>query len=202
MAGYPHKILFIRHGETDYNAEGRLQGQRDIPLNGRGREQASAVGRSLRKFRAAEIDRLDAASAFFASPLMRARDTMMLARGAMALEPKAFRLDARLMELSFGDWEGLSWPEVRARHPAGLMARNADKWNFAPPGGESYAMLAVRLRAWLAELSGDILIAAHGGIARTLAVLIAGLDTQMAVEIDIWQGRAIAFEDGAYHWVG
>ena len=74
LAVYPHKILFIRHGETDHNAEGRLQGQRDVPLNPRGREQASAVGRSLLKLRREEIARLDAAGAFVASPLMRARE--------------------------------------------------------------------------------------------------------------------------------
>ena len=63
-------------------------------------------------------------------------------------------------------------------------------------------MLAARLRDWLDEQTGDIFVAAHGGIARALAVLIAGVDPQKAVDIDIWQGRAIAFEDGAYKWVG
>ena len=61
---YPHRIIFVRHGETSYNAESRLQGQRDIPLNGRGREQASAVGRSLRDELAGELARLDAVGAF------------------------------------------------------------------------------------------------------------------------------------------
>ena len=202
MAVYPHKILFIRHGETDHNAEGRLQGQRDVPLNPKGREQASAVGRSLLKLRPAEIARLDAAGAFVASPLTRARNTMERARTAMQLKPDAFRLDARLVEIAFGQWEGLTWPEVHARDPEALAARHADKWNFVPPCGESYAMLAARLSEWLSEQTGDIFIAAHGGIARALAVLIAGVDPQKAVDIDIWQGRAIAFEDGAYRWVG
>jgi len=202
LAAYPYKILFIRHGETDHNAEGRLQGQRDVPLNPRGREQASAVGRSLLRLRPAEIGRLDAAGAFVASPLMRARNTMERARVAMEMKPDQFRLDARLKEIGFGEWEGLTWPEVRARDPERLKARFADKWNFAPPGGESYAMLAARLRDWLDEQTSDMFIAAHGGIARALAVLIAGADPQKAVDIDIWQGRAIAFEDGAYKWVG
>jgi probable phosphoglycerate mutase len=202
LAVHPHKILFIRHGETDHNAQGRLQGQRDVPLNGRGRGQASAVGRSLLKLRAAEIARLDAAGGFVASPLTRARDTMELARAAMDFEPRDFRLDARLKELGFGEWEGLTWPEVRARDPAGLEARHADKWNFTPPGGESYAMLAARLGGWLDEQTADSFIAAHGGVARALMVLLAGVKPQAAVETDIWQGRAIAFEQGAYKWVG
>ena len=62
VAPYPHRIVFVRHGETSYNAEGRLQGQRDIPLNGRGREQASAVGRALSDAMPGEIARLDAAA--------------------------------------------------------------------------------------------------------------------------------------------
>ncbi len=53
------------------------------------------------------------------------------------------------MELTFGEWEGLTWAEVEARDAAGVMAREKDKWTFAPPGGESYAELAERLSAWL-----------------------------------------------------
>ena len=68
MLVYPYRILFIRHGETPYNAEGRLQGQRDIGLNGKGREQASAVGRTLRERWDAEIERLEAAGAFLPRP--------------------------------------------------------------------------------------------------------------------------------------
>jgi probable phosphoglycerate mutase len=202
LAAYPHKILFIRHGETEFNAQGRLQGQRDIPLNPRGREQASAVGRSLMKQRRDQITSLDAAGAFVASPLMRARETIERARAAMQLASNGFRLDAELKELSFGVWEGLTWPEVRARDPKGLEARRADKWNFAPPRGESYATLAARIGGWLDDQTGDRFVASHGGVARALMVLIGGLDPLVAMETDIWQGRAIAFEDGGCTWVG
>ena len=154
MAVFPYSIVFIRHGETSYNAEGRLQGQRDIALNGKGREQASAVGRSLKKLMPTEIDRLDATEAFVASPLTRTCETMELARAAMGLTPERYQRDPTLMELSFGDWEGLTWAEVEARHPEGAKARTADKWNFAPPNGESYAMLCKRLQLWLAARSG------------------------------------------------
>ncbi len=70
---YPDKIIFLRHGQTGFNAENRLQGQRDEPLNGKGREQASAVGRFLRERFGPEIARLEAAGGFWASPLARAR---------------------------------------------------------------------------------------------------------------------------------
>lgn len=199
---YPYRIVFIRHGETAYNAEGRLQGQRDIPLNGKGREQASAVGRSLRKRMGVEIDALEAAGAFWASPLGRTRETMELARAAMGLPPKAYQLSDDLKELTFGRWEGLNWLEVELQDPAGARAREADKWNFTPPAGESYAMLADRLRPWLEARRGDCFMTSHGGVARALMYLIAGVEPIIAASVSIWQGRAIVFEGGGYKWVG
>ena len=95
------------------------------------------------------ITRLEAADAFFASPLARARETMELARAALGLPPMRYALEPALKELTFGEWEGLTWPQVWNRDPAGARAREIDKWNFAPPGGESYAMLADRLQPWL-----------------------------------------------------
>ncbi len=202
MAPYPHRILFVRHGETSYNAQNRLQGQRDIPLNGKGREQASAVGRSLRGELSGELTRLDAAGAFYASPLMRTRQTMELARAAMGLAPERYRLCATLKELTFGDWEGLTWSEVEARDAAAARAREADKWNFAPPRGESYAMLVERVRPWLAARRGDCFVASHGGVARAFMVILAGASSAEAENANIWQGRALIFERGECRWLG
>lgn len=202
MASIPYRIVFVRHGETDYNAEGRLQGQRDIPLNGRGRAQASAIGRALRKAMPAEIAALEAASAFSASPLIRTRQTMELARAALGLAPARYALEPALKELTFGEWEGLTWPQVAKRDPAGARAREADKWNFAPPGGESYAMLAARLQPWLDSLKADGFVVSHGGVARALMTLIAGVAPSSAENADIWQGRAILFEGGEFTWIG
>jgi probable phosphoglycerate mutase len=127
---------------------------------------------------------------------------MELARAAMGLRPERYRLDPTLLELSFGDWEGLTWPEVEARDPVALRAREADKWNFTPPKGESYAMLCDRLRPWLAAREGDVFVASHGGVARAFLRLIAGVDPGIAAGISIWQGRAILFAKGGYRWVG
>ncbi len=202
MAPFPHRIVFVRHGETSYNAESRLQGQRDIPLNGKGREQASAVGRALGVELADELARLDAAGAFYASPLVRTRQTMELARAAMGLAPERYHLSSTLKELTFGDWEGLTWPEVEARDPAGAEAREADKWNFAPPRGESYAMLVERVRPWLAAREGDCFVASHGGVARAFMVILADASSAEAATANIWQGRALIFDRGGYRWVG
>jgi len=196
----PHRLWFIRHGETDYNREGRLQGQRDIPLNPKGREQASAVGRTLRKLAGPEIERLE--GAFVASPLIRTRQTMELARAAMGLPPGDYALCDDLKELTFGDWEGLTWPEVEARYPAGAAARAADKWDFAPPNGESYADLARRLVPWVQSIERDLFVASHGGVARALMHLLGGVAPAVAAEANIYQGRALLFAEGGFRWMG
>jgi probable phosphoglycerate mutase len=198
----PHQIWFIRHGETEYNREGRLQGQRDIGLNPKGREQSSAVGRALRKLAGPEIDELDRSRAFLASPLSRTRETMELARAAMGLDPQAYGRSDDLKELTFGDWEGLTWPEVEARDPQGAARRAADKWDFAPPNGESYAALAIRLTPWVEAIDRDLFVASHGGVARALMHLIAGVAPAVASDISVHQGRAILFANGSYRWLG
>jgi probable phosphoglycerate mutase len=202
LAPISYRILFVRHGETDYNAEGRLQGQRDIPLNRRGRAQASAIGRALRMAMPDAIAALEAAEAFVASPLGRTRQTMELARAALGLPPQRYGLEPALKELTFGEWEGLTWPQVAKRDPAGARAREADKWNFAPPDGESYAMLAARLQPWLDSLKADCFVVSHGGVARALMTLIAGVSPSAAENADIWQGKAILFDNGGLSWIG
>ena len=202
MPDFPHRLIFVRHGETAYNAESRLQGQLDTPLNARGREQARAIGGTLRSLLGPEIDRLDEAQAFFASPLERARETMDIARDAMGLKPGRYHLDPVLKELSFGVWEGLTWSEIEVRDAKGLRARRKDRWAFAPEGGESYAMLAVRLRPWLDSLSEHAFVISHGGVARVLMALIARVPPAKAVRAPIIQGRAIVFENGSCRWIG
>jgi broad specificity phosphatase PhoE len=197
VSSISHRLIFIRHGETDWNVESRLQGQHDQPLNGRGRDQASAVGRMVRDWRGQGLAELD----FVASPLSRCLETMQLARTAMGLDPAAFRTDARLMELTFGRWEGLTWEELKAIDPWAAKAREGDKWSFTPPGGESYGMLADRLRPWLATVTKETLVVSHGGVARVLMALIANIPINSAPIRDIHQGRALIFEAGSCHWL-
>ena len=198
---FRHRILFVRHGETAYNAENRLQGQLDIPLNPRGREQARSIGQTLAVRIGGELAQLEAADAFVASPLVRARETMEIVRDAIGFAPGRYRLDPALKEISFGAWEGLTWPEIEARDGTRVRARRKDKWNFAPPGGESYAMLTQRLRPWLSALSGDAFVVSHGGVARALMALIGRVAPAKAADALVTQGRALCFENGGYHWI-
>ena len=160
-------IYYVRHGETDWNRVGRLQGQRDIPLNATGRRQSEKCGEILRDL----LGRDGVAPAdldFVSSPLGRARETMALVRAALGCEAGDYRLDARLAELSFGTWEGLTFEEVRRAGGAALAARERDRWHFAPPGGESYAQLMARVGAWHGSLTRPAIVTAHGGTARAL----------------------------------
>ena len=144
---------------------------------------------------------MEAAGAFIASPLERARETMEIARDAMGLPPSRYRLDPTLKEISFGAWEGLTWPEVEARDPKGVRTRRRDKWIFVPPHGESYATLAERVRPWLDGLTGDAFVVSHGGVARALMTLIAGVTPAKAADAPITQGRALCFEKGRCRWI-
>lgn len=194
-------LIFLRHGETDWNVESRLQGQRDTPLNARGRDQAAAVGRALRDHLGGPGAPAASAYSFVASPLGRTRETMEIARAAMGLDPVAYATDPRLVELSFGRWEGLTWNELVARDPWAARAREGDKWYFTPPGGESYEMLAARIRPWLESLAGPTFVVSHGGVARVLMALIGGVPTSDAPKEIVAQGRALVFESGTHKWM-
>ncbi|MBZ6076229.1 histidine phosphatase family protein [Microvirga puerhi] len=189
-------IYFIRHGETDWNLEGRLQGQKDIPLNDVGRVQAEEAGRRLQAL-VPHVEDLD----YVASPMLRTRETMELMRESMGLYPDYYRLDERLIELTFGAWEGLTWKEVRKLEPQLASLREQDKWNYAPPGGgESYAMLAERVRPILDDLTRDTALVAHGGVARAFLAVACGVSTRHAASIDIWQGKILVIEGRNHRW--
>ena len=190
-------FYFMRHGETDWNVEGRLQGQHDIPLNTVGYAQATACGEILRGLLAREgrdPKRFD----YVASPLTRARKTMELVRAGLGLDTSDYRLDARLAELSFGRWEGLTFAELKrdAADVQALAAREHDKWGFRPPGGESYADLLVRVRQWQETVARDTIAVAHGGVARTLIVHF-GIEPPAAAPVhSIEQGVVYQFAPG------
>ena len=119
----------------------------------------------------------------------------------MGLSEQDYHTDPRLKELSFGQWEGLTWPEVQQQAPLEAKAREIDKWGFVPPKGESYAMLAERVRPWLESLNQDTCVVAHGGIARVLLVLLADMPIERAPLVQIWQDRPILFADGSFNWI-
>lgn len=188
-------LYYIRHGETDWNVEARLQGRRDIPINARGRVQARLSGEIL-----SDLLARDARAAgdldFVASPLERTRETMELMRAAMGLTPQHYRTDDRLIEVSFGRWEGMTLPEVSARWPEAAVARERDKWDFEPPEAESYAAMSLRVRGWYDGLTSDTVAVSHGGVLRGLIVQLGIATPQEAPYMDVAQGVVFVIEPG------
>ncbi|MFC0677306.1 histidine phosphatase family protein [Lysobacter korlensis] len=163
------RILLARHGETPWNAEGRYQGQENIPLSPVGLAQARSLGERLR---GVPITRA------VASPLSRARHTAELALGERDLP---LTLDPGLMEIAHGTWEGLLASEIRERDPALLQAWRDTPHEVLMPGGESLQL--VLDRAWPAlERACDglgqddtLLVVAHDAVNRVLLCRILGM---------------------------
>ena len=188
-------IYYIRHGETEWNAKGRLQGTRDIPLNELGRKQAAGAGAILANLFARDR-RSEQALAFVASPLGRARSTMELVRGSLRLPPGDYAIDDRLREIGYGDWEGSTLAQMQALDPDLFARRQAEKWTVSPPGGESYVAVQARVSDWYRQLTADTVAVAHGGTARALMVAL-GIETpESAADLTIEQGAVYVFDDG------
>lgn len=157
--------FLVRHGETAWNAEGRAQGQADVPLNARGRAQAQATAARLQgtRFTAAYASDLRRVTRT-AQPIMRGRELPLITLPA-------------LRERSYGAWEGMTQAEIEAGDPQGYAAQFSGGDSWAPPGGESmrqvYARVAAavdRLREAHAPNAGDLLLVAHGGSLRAVIV--------------------------------
>jgi probable phosphoglycerate mutase len=189
-------IYFVRHGETDWNAERRYQGQRDITLNGKGRAQARRNGEALRAFLPAIAN-----ASFVSSPFIRARETMEIVRASLGLEPGGYSIDARLKELNYGHWEGVLQSDVPAHDPMGLAERAKDPFRWRPTGGESYADLLERTIDWLQSVTGDTVVAGHGGVGRALRAHVLGLDPQTIPDLESPQDRMFVLSAGKLTWV-
>ena len=195
-------IYALRHGQTDWNLEGRFQGSRDVPLNTVGEQQAERNGILLRELlgdRAKDFD-------YVASPLERARETMERVRTAVGLPARGYRTDERLTEVSFGDWEANTLAELKALDDADrvrLARRADDKWDFQPPGdgAESYEILSWRVAAWLKSVHRPTVCVSHGGIIRCLFHLVGGMERNEAADLPIPQDRVLKVEGDRLQWL-
>jgi len=189
----PPTLYYVRHGETDWNVAGRLQGRRDVPLNACGRTQALHCGEILQDL-FARTGRGSVDFDYMSSPLARARETMELVRGPLGLPPEGYRVEARLSEIAFGDWEGFTIAQLHIRDPQRIAAREQDKWHFVPPHGESYEAVSKRVGEWYQSLTNDTVAVAHGGTARGLIAYLGIAKPAAAPLIDIAHGVVYVFE--------
>ncbi|MDP2092551.1 MAG: histidine phosphatase family protein [Hydrogenophaga sp.] len=165
------RILAVRHGETAWNHDTRIQGHTDIDLNERGRWQAAQLAHALTD---------EPIDAFYASDLSRALET---ARAVARLHDQPVHTHAGLRERCFGRFEGHTWVELEARYPEESTAWRKRVPDFAPPGGESLLQLQARVVAAVNELAArhpgeQVLIAVHGGVLDILYRAATRLELQ------------------------
>jgi len=166
------KLALLRHGPTEWNGQGRVQGRIDIPLSEAGLAQMAKLRQPF------SVQRV------YASPLLRARQT------AQALGLHDPMLDIRLMEQHWGAWEGLTRDEVLARHGADAFVKAGLGEAFRPGGGESTGELHARVASFLKEVAhedSDAVAVTHLGVLRAAYTLATGWDmaTPMPAELDI-----------------
>ena len=165
-------LYFVRHGETDFNVAQRLQGRYQTSLNARGRQQAEVVGDILHDL--FERDGRGADEFFYvSSPLARAYQSMEIVRATLGLDPAAYDTDDAVINIDGNFLRRMGRPDAAGNSGAQsgtCLSRKRDhhKWDFTPPGGESYRDVAQRVTAWYATLTRDTVAVAHGGIARAL----------------------------------
>jgi len=189
-------LYFARHGETDWNRALRYQGQHDVPLNETGRQQARRNGAALRQVLANA-----GTLAYVASPLSRARETMEIIRSEVGLSPSGYATDDRLLELNYGVWQGQLAADVTRLDPAGVAWRQRDPMNWRADGGETYAELSARVEDWLATVTGDTVVVAHGGTSRVLRGMLLALDPNAVPTLEVPHDRVMVLTRGRLDWV-
>jgi broad specificity phosphatase PhoE len=163
-------LLLIRHGETDWNTEFRIQGHTDTPLNARGLAQAERLSERL----AAE----EPADVLYTSPLARACVTAEKIGQKLGLSPIT---DERLAEQNFGELEGLTFRDIEQGYPDFFRQWRETKRQLALPGGETIGEFQCRVQAFLNQVSEahpdkSVVVVTHGGTLRVILVTLLGLE--------------------------
>ena len=184
----PHRILLVRHGETEFNLIGLFQGQKkDSPLTQRGIAQARRNGQVIARL-------IDDPTAWriVSSPLGRTLETARLICRELGVENCKVETDERIQEVGFGIWEGLDREQIEAMAPEVWRRRQANRWNHVVQGGESLTMVAERVATWMAEMVGNMIVVSHGTTGRVLRGLYLDLTPEKTIAQD--QPQDIVFE--------
>ena len=186
-------IYLMRHGETVWNTERRMQGRLDSPLTVRGTRQAQALGALL----AGQIDEPERYR-IVSSPLGRARQTAAIVARELSLSPEDIAIEPRLAELAYGQWEGLTISEIKERYSETWELRRSDRWNVEVPGGESYAKVSARVGAWFSDFTEAqrSIIVCHGVTSRVLRGLYAGLSQDETLALSEPQDSLFRLSNG------
>ncbi len=183
-------IYLLRHGQTEMNARGRYQGRIESPLTERGRAQALAMARAL-------AGRAEGA-VVLTSPLIRARRTADIVAAHLGLgDPEPM---PGLIEVSMGEWEGMTADEIDAQNPGVRKSFARNEWSFHAPGGETHAQVSARLSRALDTIyarPGRVkIVVSHAVSGRVLRGLHAGIDPMAALRLEIPQEALFALTMG------
>lgn len=184
MTDHP-TIWFLRHGETEWNATRRIQGQMESQLSARGREHAAEQALIMPPI-------LATGPRVMVSSLGRAQQTARIALG-----DTEFETDPRLMEIHAGDWQGMLYAEVMEQFPDKVTPgmRALDIFTDAP-GGEGLAAFTDRVRGVIDTLDGPTVIVAHGLWGQVMRGLLRGLNHEETAMLDNLQGVVYHLENG------
>ena len=188
-------LYMLRHGETAWNTERRMQGTKNSDLTDRGRAQAEAMGRTLR----IELAREPGPTIFLRSPLGRTRETSEIVGRQLGIPATDWREDIRLAELSYGQWEGFSWKEIEVTHPTALADWRADPHGYCPPGGETHLQLNQRSAEMLAMIAASrtrTVVVSHGVSGAVMRGLHLGLDARAMFVLEKPQDAFFRLIDG------
>lgn len=186
-------LYLVRHGETEWNRAGRMQGSLDSPLTERGQGQARQVGLLLR-----DLIADPEACKLVVSPLGRARQTAGIIAEAMGIDAGRFAADPLVREVTWGDWNGMTREEIIASDPGHWQRFRDDHWNVAAPGGESWAEMSERARQWLGTpaAQGIVLVVSHGAFGRALRGRYLGLGPEETMALSEPQDAVFRLSQG------
>jgi broad specificity phosphatase PhoE len=186
-------MFLALHGQTEWNRDGRVQGQLDSPLTEHGRRQAVTAARIL-----GDQNLLPGACEILCSPLGRTRETARIIATELGFDTSTIRNEERLREVSLGQWEGHTRVEVEARWPDRIAGSNRYNWYFRSPDGETHDDVARRLGGWLeahAHLE-RLVIVTHGIASRVLRGLYGGLPIEDALQLEVARDAVFRLANG------
>ena len=186
-------IYFVRHGETDWNRMGLVQGSIETDLNAHGQQQAQDVARAL-----SEKHQELAGFQYVCSPQRRAQQTMGYIILALGISTEQVKTEPRVRELGFGIWEGKPFWELKDSpiYPADAEG----KYYWRANGGESYEDGVARVDDWLSTLTAPTLVVAHGAVGRCLMGYVAGMKPADIVGLRTPQGCYCRLKNGKIDW--
>ena len=186
-------VFLVRHGETEWNREGRVQGRLDSPLTPRGRDQAALAGKLIRAFVPDPLC-LEVVS----SPLGRAKETAHLLCDAAGIPASFVATDLRLAEVSTGEWDGLLYGEVVRMAPDVVAANPNHGWYLHSPSGERYEDVEARVASWLESVAirPAVVAVTHGIVSRVLRGLYAGISRDEALRLPLPQDSVFVLARG------